>query len=452
MRTCFLLCMALLMTGAGALFAQNPAASPAFGVPRFVQTLHDPNDLTGKMLPGSLVRDLKKQGLDLKSLHTPVLLSFWSTWCENCTMALRDTEQVSSSGLIASIAIDFDRDPNAATAYLASHHIVVRNLHDDGTIGRSGATDLYTPPYPRSLLLNADGRVIFTQRSIYREELLAAIGSLGPAFTQLAKTMSDPKTKTMGELTAEGARGAALAAIDHEADYLGAQRDFACQYEVKTLCQYDSGRAGSAVIHLEEVLATDKPLMETRIVDKDRSNQSGPVTALAADSYRIWNNPLLQSVLAHSLISNVRPSVVHRPDGAEERFVYFTFRGDPAFMPVTDVERVAQGLGGWIRIQLSENILLMVSAETEYDVTNDGRFFVARGMPLLDFRAVPYDKAYLPSVWSEQTFGTVVNDSDAHVKWRQTLVRNFGIRQGCKEFKVKSTVLPGFGIATDPPK
>jgi thiol-disulfide isomerase/thioredoxin len=452
MRTYFLLCMALLMTGPDALFAQNPAPSPASGVPRFVQTLHDPNDLAGKMLPGPLVRDLKKQGLDLKSLHAPVLLSFWSTWCENCTMALRDAEQVSSSGLIASIAIDYDRDPNAATAYLASHHIAVRNLHDDGTIRRSVVTDLYTPPYPRSILLNADGRVIFTQRSIYRKELLAAIGSLGPAFAQLAKTMSDPKTETMGELTAEGARKAARAAMDHEADYLGAQRDFACQYEVKTLCQYDSARAEAAVMHLEEVLATDKPLMETRIVDKDRSNQCGPVTALAADSYRIWNNPLLQSVLAHSLISNVQPSVVHRLDGAEERFVYFTFRGDPAFTPVTDVDRVAQALVGWIRIQLSENVLLMVSADTEYDVTNGNRFFVARGIPLLDFRAVPYDKTYIPSVWSEQTFGTVVNDSDAHMKWRQTLVRTFGIRQRCKEFKVKSTILPGFGIATDHPK
>jgi hypothetical protein len=136
-------------------------------------------------------------------------------------MALRDAEQVSSSGLIASIAIDFDRDPNAATAYLASHHIAVRNLHNDGTIRRSGVTDLCMPPYPRSLLLNADGRVIFTQRSIYREELLAAIGSLGPAFAQFAKTMSDPKTETMEELTTEGARGTALAAMDHEADYLG---------------------------------------------------------------------------------------------------------------------------------------------------------------------------------------------------------------------------------------
>jgi hypothetical protein len=61
MRICFLLCMVLLMTGAGALFAQNPAPSPASGVPRFVQTLHDPNDLAGKMLPGPLLRDLKKR-------------------------------------------------------------------------------------------------------------------------------------------------------------------------------------------------------------------------------------------------------------------------------------------------------------------------------------------------------------------------------------------------------
>jgi hypothetical protein len=59
--------MALLMAGPGALFAQNPAPSPASGVPRFVQTLHDPNDLTGKMLPSPLLRALKKQGLDLKT-------------------------------------------------------------------------------------------------------------------------------------------------------------------------------------------------------------------------------------------------------------------------------------------------------------------------------------------------------------------------------------------------
>ena len=66
--------------------------------------------------------------------------------------------------------------------------------------------------------------MVFTQRSIYREELLAAIGSLGPAFAQLAKTMSDQKAKTMGDFTAEGAREAALAAMGHEADYLDAQR------------------------------------------------------------------------------------------------------------------------------------------------------------------------------------------------------------------------------------
>ena len=122
-------------------------------------------------------------------------------------------------------------------------------------------------------------------------------------------------------------------------------------------------------MRLEEVLATNKHLMETRIVDQGSSNQCGPVAALAADSFRIWNNPLLQSVLAHSLISNVQPSVVHRLDGAEERFVYFTFRGDSAFTPVTDVERVAQALVGSIRIQLSENVLLMVSADTEYEST-----------------------------------------------------------------------------------
>src|ERR1700743_2633070 len=111
MRSCFVLCMALLMNGPGTLFAQAPPPSPASGVPRFVQTLYDPTDLTGKMLPSPLLRDLKKQGLDLKSLRAPVLLSFWSTWCENCTMALHDKEQISSSGLITSTAIDFDRDP-----------------------------------------------------------------------------------------------------------------------------------------------------------------------------------------------------------------------------------------------------------------------------------------------------------------------------------------------------
>jgi thiol-disulfide isomerase/thioredoxin len=79
--------------------AQGTAGSSVSDAPQFVRSLHDPTDLTGKFLPEPLVSAARNAGLDLQALRgRPVVISYWSTWCERCTMGLTDIEKLGESG------------------------------------------------------------------------------------------------------------------------------------------------------------------------------------------------------------------------------------------------------------------------------------------------------------------------------------------------------------------
>ena len=441
-------CLLCLIAMCGMASAQQPVA----GAPQFVRTLHDPSDVTGKSLPPKLLQAAAQAGLDLGSLRgRPVLITYWSTWCAHCTAALADAEKLGASGSIASVAIDFDRDPAKAQEYLAKHNLTLRNIHDDGSV-RATARTLLMPPYAMSIVLDGNGRVVFAQRSIFIEELLAAIGSLGPEYADLVRNAVSQRLGNGGELTPDEARQAAVSAVRFEPDYLSEQRKFVCRYDVKTLKDYGSGRSTSSVEHLEEVLATDGGHIRTQVVGSVQPGQADADAVLASDSFAIWKDPILNSVMEHSLISNVR---VIEPGGnntRQDRFAYFTFRGDPAFRPDNEVDEVAQSMVGEMALELNHNVLLMIDGNTDYAVVHDDKFLVERRMPLLIFHAVPYQETFLPSIWSETRFEPVSNDRTARQQWLNTLVRTFGERTGCKEFTVNSTVLPGFGVVPNTPR
>jgi hypothetical protein len=186
-------------------------------------------------------------------------------------MGLADIAKLGDTGLITPVAIDFDRDPDQAKGYLASHHFAWRNIHEDAWI-RLAARNLLKPPYAMNIVLDANGRVIFAQWNIYREELRDAIASLVPEYEDAARTAIVLRSRNADDLSPEEVREAATSAIRHEPDYLSEQRKFICQYDVKTLTDYGSGRSTSSVEHLEEVLSSDSGRIQTRVVS---SGQSG---------------------------------------------------------------------------------------------------------------------------------------------------------------------------------
>lgn len=442
MRAHFSFCLIALIAAAGAAAAQDKVAGPVGEPPQFVRALHDPSDVTGKFLPERLVSVAREEGLDLQALRgRPVVISYWSTWCERCTMALADIQKLGDSGLINVVTVDFDRDPVKAQTYLSSHHFGWRNIHDDGRM-RDAVRTLLMPPYAANILLDAEGRVVFAQWNIYREELRSAIASLGPQYEDVARTAIVLRSQNAEEMPADKVREAATAAVQHEPDYLSEQRQFVCQYDVKTLKDYGSGRSTSSVEHLEEVQANGGRI-QTRVVSSEQSGPPDPDARLASESFAVWNDPILASVLEHSLIGNVR---VYATNAAGDRFVYFTYRGDPSFHPASEVDEIGQSLQGFAEVELSHNALVMADGITAYEVTDGSRFLVERLMPVLTFRAAPYEGRFLPSIWSETRFGPVANSATARRQWLNTLVRTFGTRQGCKKFEVNSTILPGVTV------
>ena len=91
MRAYVSLCLISLTVMVGVAGAQDNTAAPASSAPQFVRTLHDPSDLTGKFLPKPLVSAARQEGLNLQALRgRPVVLSYWSTWCERCGRWRRD--------------------------------------------------------------------------------------------------------------------------------------------------------------------------------------------------------------------------------------------------------------------------------------------------------------------------------------------------------------------------
>ena len=442
MRARALLCLMFVTAAMGVTGAQN------VGAPQFVRTAHDPADLTGKFLPEAFVSAAKQEGLDLQALRgRPVVISYWSTWCQRCSMALSDVQRLADSGLITAVAIDFDRDPEKAKEFLSKHNFAWRNIHDDGKI-RATVRSWLTPPYAMNIVLDENGRVVFAQWNIYREELRNAFASLGPQYADAAQRAIVLRPKNAEDVPTEKIREAAMSAVGNEPDYLSEQRQFVCQYDVKTLKDYGGGRSTSSVEHIEEVRATDSGRIETRVVSSGQSGAPDPNARLATESFAIWNDPVLKSVIEHSLISNVR--VVASATG--NRFAYFTVRGDPAYRPQSEVDEVAQSFEGFMQVELNQNALEVIEGISAYDVTDGNKFLVESLIPILSFNAVPYEGKFLPSEWSETTFAPVANDAMARRRWLTTLVRTFGTRQGCKRFDVNSTILPGVAVVPNQTK
>ena len=79
-----------------------------------------------------------------------------------------------------------------------------------------------------------------------------------------------------------------------------------------------------------------------------------------------------------------------------------------------------------------------------YDVIDGKRFLLARGIPILDFYAAPFQGVHLPSIWSAPAYRAVPVGRNEMSQWNSTLVRTFGERESCQIYHVTTKILPGF--------
>ncbi|WP_051979612.1 TlpA disulfide reductase family protein [Edaphobacter aggregans] len=159
---------------------------------KLMQNFPDPakdfenGNLTGKPAPSLKLKSEDAKVVTLDSFRgKPVLLDFWATWCGPCVAALPKLAQIyqeaKDKGLVL-LTVDQDEEPNTAAEFLAKKGFVWLNFHDgDGEIeklvGRSGI--------PRTMLVDAQGKVVYDTEGMDDDELRKEIAKLGPEYAPL---------------------------------------------------------------------------------------------------------------------------------------------------------------------------------------------------------------------------------------------------------------------------
>ncbi len=411
----------------------------------FVRDRCDADSMIGKRLPDLVLHSSDGDTLDLKSLREhPVLLNFWAVWCGQCTIGIQNAARLSAFlppgfvSLRVNIPPPLSRPPGEAPqAYLARMHFSIPTFEDDHRSLQMALHLTGQLPPPISVLIDADGRIVFLESAVFQKELESAIEKLLPG-TQIPPATEAGALRVVGsgsDSTSE-IRSLALQAVQNQSTYVEGQERYVCRYQIVTRDQYGSGRSQHQVQHIEDVMASSGHSLESRFADVGDALDPNPV--VASISFAVWADPIFTAVLQHSILSDLSQT--------QPGFVTFTFRGDPAYEPVSDTERIAQSLEGTVVLDLTRHIFVQISGRSAYDVIDKNRFLMKRGIPILEFHAAPFQGAYLPSEWEPATYGVVKNGPRAEAAWLATLQRSFGTRESCQVFRPDSEVLPGFTV------
>jgi thiol-disulfide isomerase/thioredoxin len=144
--------------------------------------------IVGKSAPDVGLTSLDGKTTSLKSFQgRAVLLDFWATWCGPCVESLPSVVRLYSEaakyGLIL-LSIDEDDDAKKAADFLSRNKESWANFHDDGEIVRLFPNE----GIPHFVLIDAAGKVVFSQSSFDEPALRAAIAGLGPEFGTITAT------------------------------------------------------------------------------------------------------------------------------------------------------------------------------------------------------------------------------------------------------------------------
>lgn len=231
------------------------------------------------------------------------------------------------------------------------------------------------------------------------------------------------------------------AAIENQSDYMILQKKRACRYVRTIRSDYGTGQSLTRKIRSDEVFFD--------LGGEPASAPSNVSTEQGASSktFDLWNHPLFQTILNESVFTKDRDEISW--DGRSIN--RYQFAPDPAFRPATDIERVAQGVYGTASIDQSTHIFVGLHALALRDVYEGKRLLLLgprhdAPIPVFSYAAAPYDGIIVPTIWDEASFGPVKRGGNEISNWLATLTRTFVKIQTCREYKVKTTIRPGFDV------
>jgi thiol-disulfide isomerase/thioredoxin/outer membrane lipoprotein-sorting protein len=138
--------------------------------------------VSGKPAPDLSLTSANGKEVKLSSYRgRPLLIDVWATWCGPCLLwmpSLGKLESEMRSRGLQVISVDVDKESDKATHYMSIHGFTWPNYHDpQGKLGRAfGETQI-----PLTLLIDADGRLVFQATDSDEAKLRIAIDGLARA-------------------------------------------------------------------------------------------------------------------------------------------------------------------------------------------------------------------------------------------------------------------------------
>lgn len=145
----------------------------------------------GVSLLGRTVPDLQLKSPDGRIISMdsfrgkPVLLDVWATWCGPCVQSLQQLaaiyQETKDKGLVF-LTFDTDEESKTAADFLNKRGYTWPNFHDDG----AASDALSVTGVPRTLLIDAKGKVVLDKIGVADNDLRSEIAKLGPEFASVA--------------------------------------------------------------------------------------------------------------------------------------------------------------------------------------------------------------------------------------------------------------------------
>jgi hypothetical protein len=234
-------------------------------------------------------------------------------------------------------------------------------------------------------------------------------------------------------------------AIDAQVSYLAKQRQYVCRYHRVSRTRYESGLS---IMHSDQEDEFFFPSHGNDNAGAPQTDSKMRLISVDQDTFAVWNTPLFQIILAHSLFS----AGERHPIGPGRSMLEYTYRPNDAFRPKTDLERIAQALAGRILIDEQQHVFRYILGDATQSVfkgkqmllLGPGAEWNGQPIPLFQYAATPYGRAIIPAWWNEASFRPVRRGPNEVSDWDETLTRTFLTRESCREYQVRSTLLPGF--------
>ena len=141
---------------------------------------------TGDQAPALKLKSADGKVISLESLRgKPVLLDFWATWCGPCVAELPQLahiyQEAKDKGLVL-ISVDQDEEAKTAAEFWSKKGYTWPNFHDDGDI----ETLMGSSGIPRTVLIDAQGKIVYDRTASSEEDLRTEIAKLGPQYAPLS--------------------------------------------------------------------------------------------------------------------------------------------------------------------------------------------------------------------------------------------------------------------------